>query len=228
MKLHTMKFKHSLQLAIGILALALTLPASNAASVLTYTGGGAPGRIDGSFTVGSIFTVNTAGLSITQLGVMDASATGTATDGFITSPIDVGLWSYDGTTATLLTPGISVSSTDTLTNGYRYTTLAAPVSLTLGGQYIIGALVGAGHEYFLDGDDGAVTPISIVAGSADFTLNSSSFDSGGPFAAPTTIAGGPVGRWGPANATVVPEPSSVAMAVMGGVGMLGMLRRRRA
>lgn len=211
------------------LALTVTLTNAGAATVLSYAGSQAvQARDDGTYNIGSIFKVNASGLQITHLGVMDADNPGDAgnngfadPDGFAASPISVGLWSWDGVTATLLASA-TVGSADTYADGYRYVELSGgPVSLTLNQQYILGARVGGGIEWFLDGQQQGSAQFSAASG--DFTLLMSTY-SGGGFAAPTTDGTGVLGRWGAANAIVVPEPSAV---LLGGLGMLALLRRRR-
>jgi hypothetical protein len=227
-----MKFKYSLLLIPAAMALAATR--SVAATVMNYAGTAAvTARGDGPYTIGSIFQVNVTGVQITHLGVMDADNPGDAgnngfadSDGFANDgTISVGLWSWDGTTATLLTPvTFTVGTTDTYSDGYRYAALTTPVDLVSGQQYILGARVGAGIEWFLDG---GANPAQFSTTPGDFTLIKSTHNNGGAFSVAPTIDGtSTLGRWGAANAmyTIVPEPST---ALLGGLGLLALLRRRR-
>lgn len=224
-----MKLKHSLLLSPVVLALAVS--GTDAATVLNYAGSTAvTARGDGPYTIGSIFQVNVSGLQITHLGVMDADNPGDAgnngfadSDGFANGgTISVGLWSWDGTAATLLTPlSFTVATSDSYANGYRYAQLTTPVNLVSGQQYILGARVGSGIEWFLDGEPSSAQ----FSATSGFTLLKSTHNNGGAFSVAPTIDGtGVLGRWGAANAIVVPEPSA---ALFGGLGLLALLRRRR-
>lgn len=226
-----MKFKHPLLLTSALLALgAIT---SEAASILTYTPqSGTVSQSGGTHTIGSRIQVNVTGLSITQLGVMDTTGSGTTgSDGFVAAGnVSVGIWSWDpGTNTASATPlaQATVGDSDTLIGGYRYVTLATPLALISGQQYLIGAYVGGGIEWWLEdntlnGVGGG--PEMISASSGDFTLLDNRFVSGS-FGAPVNFGGGTgAGRWGAANAMVVPEASS---ALLGGLGLLALLRRRR-
>jgi hypothetical protein len=83
---------------------------------------------------------------------------------------------------------------------------------------LIGAAVGGGIEWFLDG---TTSPFSSNSG---FTLVRNVFAPGGTLTAPLSDGGGNIGRWGPANALVVPEPATASLLV---AGLVGLARVRR-
>src|SRR5688572_11427263 len=112
-----MKLNHLRALTILPL-LALGSITSQAASVLTYTGTGTnSSQATGDFTIGSRFQVNVSGLSVTQLGVMDTTGSGTlGTDGFATTgEVSVGIWSWNPLTSTaVLLASTTVGDADPL------------------------------------------------------------------------------------------------------------------
>ncbi len=204
------------------LLLAALPSACLAAAVVSYNSAPATSRGDGPWTVGIAFTVTQAGgVLVTQLGVQDAGSGGSPnTDGFVAVSAAVGLW--DSTGGTLLATA-TVTSTDTLIDSYRYVTLGTPVTLATG-TYLLGAAVGSGIEWFLDGNP-STSPFVAAAG---IIWVENRYQSGGALAAPVLNGGGSLGRWSPANAqfTVIPEPSVTLTGIAGGLGLL--LRRRRA
>jgi hypothetical protein len=196
----------------------LAFSSANAATVLTYNGVAGSSANTGNNTIGAKFTVNTTGLSITHLGVQDVNigTAGAGTDGF-TATIPVSIWSGDGLT---LLATANVTGTETIIDSYRYVELSTPLALISGNSYLIGAYMGGGGERWIEGFPGS----RFASGSGDLTLNSSNFANGN--AAPTSVGGtgALIGRWGAANALVIPEPSA---ALLGGIGLLSLMRRRR-
>jgi len=190
-------------------------------------------RGDGPYVVGSLIQVGASNQLITHLGAQDADAavdaqdpdgadglTGFADDdGFFRGFIDVGLWNATGTT---LLGSVRVTSGDPVVGTYRYARMSTPVVLLAGTQYLLGATVGGGIEWFID-DGSAPVPFSTEVG---FTLLQNRFANGGTLAAPTLDGGGTLGRWAPANAAAfIPEPATATMALLGLGGL--MMRRRR-
>ena len=175
-------------------------------------------RSDGPFVIGNLFTVGAKNLSVLALGVQDYGPSGVANaNGFVASPRGVGIWNAAGT---ILLASASVASTDPLTGTYRYASIT-PIVLSAGMQYLIGASVGSGREYF--GDGGA--PASYSGSPGIITLNDSRFISSGVLAAPTSSGGLAAGRWAAAN-FLTPEPSSSAMLLFGTLGLLRMRQKR--
>jgi hypothetical protein len=172
-------------------------------------------RGDGPWMVGDLFQVGTAAELVTALGIQDV-----VTSGFVGGSLQVGIWNSTGT---VLLASAFVSSTDPLSNSYRYHTLAAQIVLAANTQYLIGATVGSGLAWFLDSGTVPV-PYSAAAG---FTLLQNRFNAGAAFTAPLANGGLAVGRWGPANAlaTAVPEPDGL---ILTGIGFVVLYAGRRA
>jgi len=228
----------------------LSLPAAHGDLFLTSTGpypapaGNAPNAIRGGWTpqkdyagtVGVTFVVGASDLSVSAVGVYDgpnsaaANSAGTFGDGLFESH-QVGIFDSAGT---LLTPGVTIPAGTgaTLINDFRYITLATPVTLLTGQSYTIAGQVptagGPSSDVFRD--DG---PGGFQFGSG-FVRNNSRAYTGPPtnqsfedgvFQAPNSDGAGYAG----ANFeyTVVPEPTTVALSLLSGLGML-VLRRLRA
>jgi hypothetical protein len=154
---------------LPLLFLFLAVSAGNvAANLITYIPGAANHRADGPFTIGNLFTVGADDLVLSQLGAQDNSSGGPTNDGFFSSPISVGLWNATGTT---LLASASVPSSAPIIDTYRYAPINGGGTITLisGNQYLIGAAVGGGIEWFEDG--GSTT---LFTGNG-ITLNQSRF-----------------------------------------------------
>jgi hypothetical protein len=184
----------------------------------TTTNGGGP------FTIGGKYQVTaTAGIIITHLGTQDTLGTGqdqpgdAGTNGFYSIAPQVGLWTASGT----LLASVTVNSSDILTDTYRYVALTIPVPLAFGTEFLLGALVGNSREWWLEN----TTLNPYTAGGGISMIDTRSASNGATLTAPTIVPS-PTKNWGAANAqfTVVPEPSA---ALLGGLGLLMLLRRRR-
>jgi hypothetical protein len=151
-------------------------------------------RVDGPYTVGTLFSVGDSPVLVTALGIQ-----------VVNNGIGpVGIWDASGTT---LLDSVTVVIVDPVVNGYRYDLLDTPLALAAGTNYLIGALVGGpNYEQFLDGG-GMSAPFSVNSG---FTILENTFVSSGTLAAPLTDGGGALGRWAAANAlvTATPEPGT--------------------
>ncbi len=142
--------------------------------------------------------------------------------GIYNPPVSVGLWNASGTV--LLATAQVDNSDPAQAGGYRYASIT-PITLTAGTDYLIGAYVGGGIEWF--GDAGSSNDYS----SSLVTLVNDVYNYNGAsgMQAPLSSGGGAIGRWGPANflATVVPEPSSVvAWCGLGAMALCLVIRRR--
>jgi hypothetical protein len=213
-------------IAVGFAALISLTASVQAATVIVYTPqAGTTTNGNGPFTIGGKYQVTaTAGIIITHLGTQDTLGTGqgqpggAGTNGFFSIAPQVGLWTADGTT---LLASVTVNSSDTLTDTYRYVALTNPVPLAFGTEFLLGALVGASREWWLEN----TTLNPYTAGGGISMIDTRSGGSGGSTLTAPTGVPSPTKNWGAANAqfTVVPEPSA---ALLGGIGCLLLLRRR--
>ena len=190
-------------------------------------------RGDGPWVIGTLFQVGPQNQLITHLGAQDADAAATANDpdgadgltgfadddGFVRPFIDVGLWDATGTT---LLAQARVLTTDPVVDSWRWHALTSAVVLQANTQYLIGATVGAGIEWFID-DVTAPVPFTANPG---FSLIQNRFISSptGTLLAPTSNGTGVLGRWGAANAaSLIPEPATATLLLLTG----GLFIRRR-
>jgi galactan endo-1,6-beta-galactosidase len=143
-------------------------------------------RGDGPYTIGNVFIVTSQNLVVDKLGVMDVN-----NDGFY-APVEVGVWTSNGST---LLGTATVASSDPWSGGYRYHSLASPLTLAAGTSYLIGARVGSGIEWFRDS-----WPSNLVTASSSILVGDSFYSAGDSLAAPTNNADFAV-RWAAANAS---------------------------
>lgn len=215
-----MELKKIPQATIAILAalLALSSGGAHAATALVTSGSGILNSHNG--VLGGTFTANASGTAvINRLGFYDHDGDG------LTVGHDVGLYLWDGSAYTLQVKAtIPAGTTATLEGGFRWVDIADFTLSDTGFQsYLIYATTTAG-----DGDLWGVTtafdtsigstyqgwygsdPIGSLGSSADLDGTGST--------PPSIFNAGNVGY-------VVPEPSA---ALLGGLGLLCLLRRRRA
>jgi hypothetical protein len=114
---------------------------------ISYTGSLTSGRADDDYTVGNEVLVGSQGLVVSALGVQDINGSGALGTG-LNSPVTVGLWNASGTT--LLAMATVDNSDPAQAGGYRYASIS-PITLTAGTDYLIGAYVGGGIQWFGDG-----------------------------------------------------------------------------
>jgi hypothetical protein len=199
----------------GLLVIVGLVATANA-ELIQWSGTGTGWRTDNAGTIGNLITIGNSPITINALGVQDKDG-----DGFIYSPIQVGLWSADGSA---LLRSTTVASTDTLLAGnYRYASVAS-YTLQANTQYLIGALVGKDYEAFGDSNTSPGIGAAVYTGTTGVTITSCNYGGWevGTFTAPVNDGGPPSGRWAPANA--IPEPATMALL---GLGVLGVLLRRR-
>lgn len=171
----------------------------------------AKSRSDFVGVVGHLIEVGEQPLRVTHLGAQDVdnlndqldrdSADDLAgfadDDGFVRSPIQVGLWSEDGGR---LLASAEVHTSDPLIGSWRYAALPGDgVTLEAGGRYLIGALVGEGIEWFLDGGVQPVKSELPFQTQRQIKLLASRYHAGA-FGPPLSRGFGAPERWAPANA----------------------------
>ena len=170
------------------------------------------------FTLGFQFTEVT-NQNVTALGIFDDSQNGLA------DSYPIGLWDSKGN---LIASGTVLAGTaDPLVNQFRYVNIA-PVQLLAGQTYQLGAL-------FLTGDDG----VNFPGDATGFAMNpaamfdQSTFASGGTLSNPTSTFSTDPGFFGPnllltpPAPPTVPEPSSLALLSLGGLGLAGWRRWKK-
>jgi hypothetical protein len=179
--------------------------------MLTYSG--APGYVDG--TAGWSFepTVN---ISVTSLGAFNEAT-------LDNSPLLVGLWNASGS----LLASVSVSSNDPVFDLSHYDSIT-PVTLLAGQRYYLGAY-GNGGTTIVTGED----PLSDVGGFATTSPQIQSLNAvyslTNGFSFPTTVDNDLGSAIVAANFqfTVVPEPSIIALTLLGGSAVVWRRLRNR-
>lgn len=120
------KIKH---IAVALL-FCFAVPLGRANSIITNPGPGLISSSIGYTTAGFDFTVGSASLSLTALGMWDQNRNG------FTNSHTVGLWDNSGNL--LAQAVISSGTVDPLSGDFRYVALAAPITLTAGMTYVLG------------------------------------------------------------------------------------------
>lgn len=226
--------KHTIKSTIIATAFAASTLAASGAEAISYDGSTFTPRGDGPFTIGNLIEIGDTDLSVSALGIQDLENSGngqTATDGFANGyNVTVGIWSADGSSLLASVTLDSTATGSTQVNSYRYLSLGSNITLAANTQYLIGATVGNGIEFFYGADNAGVTSPYSTGG--DLSIVAATFTAiagGAPVAAaPTSGAGGNANRWAPANFqyTAIPEPSASAL-LLGLCGLALIMSRRR-
>lgn len=196
----------------GILLLAAQAHAQSTSAVQSWTGGSLLSSYDG--TVGWEFTVS-SDIAVNSLGYDTAIVTNGGQ-----GSVPVGLWAVnDGTL--LATATITTSSTTA--GSFSYETLGSSVELTPGQDYIIGGFFsgsGLSNYGYISSLDTA-PEISYVEDQYIYT---------GSLSMPTnTFTPQEIGFMGvnfQFQDAAVPEPTTMALAALGGAAILGLRRRK--
>ena len=170
--------------------------------------------------MGNEVLVGAQNVVVSALGVQDINGSGALGTGLF-APVTVGLWNASGTT--LLATATVNNSDPAQAGGYRYASIT-PITLTAGTDYLIGAYVGGGIQWFGDASPGSAYTGDLV------TLETSVYNPAVGLNEPLDSSGSAAGRWAPANffGDRCPEPSSVvALCGLGAMGLVLVARRRR-
>ena len=205
--------------ATATIAMAATLANAQGPAVSNTTGGTVFSSFDSThMTIGWGFTVGNVDILVSALAIWDDVGDGLASDA------RVGIW--EAASGTLMASEM-VLMMDPIdgTDGFRYHSLAAPVQLTAGVAYNIGAEIhtqgGAGTpSNFYKSSVPTITVDPLIT----FTNARRNLTMGG-FSNPTTVSAGN-GRFGP-NMTIaaVPEPGTF-IAIGAGLALLALRRRK--
>jgi hypothetical protein len=196
------------------LAAATLIAAPAAAQVFVASPGGGTLRFGNNFTLGSSFTVGSNPVSVTSLGVWDSNNDG------LTFAKPVGIW--DSANTLVATATIPAGTTGTLVGEFRYMSIT-PIVLSANASYTIGAFYASSDSDLLHDHTGGLAPTM----SSDFTNYTARFDNATGFSDPTGGTSGPAYVGPSFQYTVVPEPSSLLLGVVGACMLWSCRRRRR-
>jgi hypothetical protein len=193
---------------LGCVALTNTKQAYAQTTALTNIVG-ANAVAGGDFVLGWEFTTNST-VSVTHLGVFDAGSNG------LLSSHDVGLYRVsDGA----LLASTTIATTDTLDTGYRYKSIPTTI-LNSGQAYRVAAVF---PELGLDPWTSSSTSYSLDS-NLNFVGPRAAFSS---TLTNPTVGGSGNGYFSANLKIAAPEPGTLALITMGGVGFASRLRRRK-
>ncbi|MBI4471985.1 MAG: PEP-CTERM sorting domain-containing protein [Acidobacteria bacterium] len=203
-------------LGATLLGLAPGINSSLAAVVpLLVADGSGTVRTDGGFTVGYQFKVGSNSLAVSSLGIWDGKndGTGDGADGLKVAH-GVGLWTEGGTLLGSVT--VPAGTAGALVDEFRYASLTTAIALTSGLTYRIGAFYGSTDGEPFRNDNNPTPPVSTVANTFR-----SAFAVGGSLAFPATTSTADKAFIGPnlLAQVLVPEPTTLSLLVVAGIGM---------
>ena len=223
-----MKTLISAQRVLAVIGASLFLASQLTASVVYNNPTGTVGnQTGGPWILGMDFQVNTPGY-VTAVGAFD-----NGTNGFGSISLQVSI--YDVSSGTQV-PGTAVSFTGnqgTLIDSSRFLTLATPVLLAPGTYSIVAANYGATTEVNYNSGYTSSTSLTFDTVGGALTMLDGRYDAGSSLAFPTITGFGPptwpnpVFAAGTFDFLIVPEPSTISLAVLGlATGALLAFRRR--
>lgn len=195
--------------AMAALALAMLAGTATADTAgVTLTGSGTESRND-AWTLGYFFTPNTS-ITVTQLGAWDDLG-----NGFVSGSQDAGLWHVASGT---LLAFATINNGSALDGGFRWE-LVAPVALTTGDLYVVGATNRDDTYHYAD-------PTALVA--PELNWGGDAYNGGGgayALSQPFQTSGQGAGfGWFGGNIKFVPAPGAAALLAFAGIAAG---RRRR-
>jgi hypothetical protein len=174
-----------------------------AADLINYQQG--PLGLPANTVVGYMFTVGANPITVDELAIFSGT-------GSLTQPINVHIWLTNTTTDVA---SVNVSSADTLSNDGRfYYTSITPVTLLPNTNYSIGADLPFANQ-------GAMGPGTLI-NDPSFTVTAA-IAGPAPYANSDALDFGPL--FGP-SFQLVPEPSTLMLAVCGAIGLVVSGARR--
>lgn len=207
-----------IRFSLAILAVCGLSTLSSEASLIVDPG--EPPGDDRAFggTAGFEFTVDSAGLIVTELGAWDDGV-----DGFI-DDVTVGLWDTAATPNLLASVTLSAGTSGTLNDQTRFLALAPgdEVALVQGNSYVLAANFGSDNF-----KDDAPSGSAATYLSSDFTFDQARFDIGSGLNFPGSTTGDDE-FFGANMVTVIPEPSTgIALGLLFVFAAFCRRRRRR-